>query len=209
MTYPGLLLSLLTAGASLLTAGALAACAGDIRPDDFGRTADAAPSDSLTPTGPVTTAPNADGTFTTIINAVSELEWTYLDFETRAMAASTGPWDLRYQRFHISANGGVTGAGGVEVVPLPGRTLAEVTAAPTSGFITDAPDGEDPNMEPDYAFEQGEGWYAYDVQTHTLSPRPIVWVVRSTGGAVIKLAIERYYDQAGSPGWITFRWAPL
>jgi hypothetical protein len=189
-------------------AAALAGCAGDIRPADFGREYDAAPSDSLTPTGPVTTGQNADGTFTTIIDATSLTAWTHLDFDTRAQAAETGPWDLRYQRFHISANGGVTGAGGVEVAAIADRTLAEVTAVPATGWITDAPDSDDPNMDPDYAFEQGDGWYAYDVTTHVLKPRPLVWVVRGSG-ATIKLAIERYYDTAGTPGWITLRWAPL
>lgn len=192
----------------LAALAALAGCAGDIRPDDFGRTEDAAPSDVLTPTGPVTTAQNADGTFTTIIDATSLELWNHLDLETRAQAEESGPWDLRFQRSHISANGGVTGTGGVEVVPLA-AAFAEVTAAPASGWITDAPDGDDANLDPDYAFAQGEGWYAYDVQTHVLRPRPLVWVVRSTEGATIKLAIERYYDAAGSPAWITFRWAPL
>src|SRR5262245_12063428 len=86
-------------------AGALAGCAGDIRPDDFGQ--GGPPLDALAPTGPVTTGQNADGTFTTIINATSLSEWTHLDFETRAEAAAAGPWDLRCQRFHISANGGI------------------------------------------------------------------------------------------------------
>jgi hypothetical protein len=194
--------------APLAALAALAGCAGDIRPDDFGRTEDAAPSDALTPTGPVTTAQNADGTFTTIVDATSMEKWTHLDLETRAEAGEAGPWDLRFQRSHISANGGVTGTGGVEVVPLA-AAFAEVTAAPASGWITDAPDGDDANLDPDYAFAQGEGWYAYDVQTHVLRPRPLVWVVRSTDGGVIKLAIERYYDTVGTPAWITFRWAPL
>jgi hypothetical protein len=188
---------------------ALAGCADSIRPADFGITVDAAPMDALVPTGPVTTGENGDGTFTTIIDATSLSAWTYLDFRTRAQASEAGPWDLRYQRFHISANGGVTGTGGVEVAPIAAGSFAEVTAAPTSGWISDAADGDDPNLEPDYAFERGEGWYSYDIRTHVLQPRPLVWAVRTRGGATIKLAIERYYDAAGTPGWITFHWGAL
>lgn len=190
--------------AALAAAGALG-CAGDIRPDDFGRSP---PEDPLVPTGAVTTRQNADGTLTTIVDATSTSEWTHLDLETRAEAAA-GPWDLRFQRFHISANGGVTGPGGVEVVPIAGRVFDEIVAAPAEGWITDAPDGDDANLDPDYAFEQGDGWYSYDFERHTLTPRPLVWIVRSTGGATYKLRFERYYDDAGTPGWISFRWIPL
>jgi hypothetical protein len=186
-------------------AAALAGCAGDIRPDDFGQSP---PMDALVATGAVTTRQNPDGTFTTIIDATSLTQWTHLDFETRGEAAA-GPWDLRYQRFHISANGGITGSGGVEVVPISERLFDEVTAVPSTGWLTDAPDGEDANLDPDYAFEQGDGWYSYDFDKHTLTPRPLVWVVRSNGGGTFKLRFERYYDTAGTPGWISLRWMPL
>ncbi len=190
----------------LLLAAWLAGCAGDIRPDDFGQ--EGPPPDALVPAGPVTTGRNADGTFTTIVDATAAAVWTHLDLETGAEAAA-GPWDLRFQRFHISANGGVSGPGGVEVAPIAGRAFDDVTAAPAAGWITDAPDGDDPNLDPDYALEQGDGWYSYDFERHTLTPRPLVWVVRSNGGATFKLRLERYYDAAGTPGWITLRWGPL
>lgn len=194
-------------------AGSLAAgCADSIRPDPSTRP-DASLVDSaidgVSPAGVVTTKQWPDGTLTTLVDATSLEAWIYVDFETRAEVAMTGPWDLRFQRFHISANGGVTGTGGVEVVPIADRTLAEVTALPDSGWITDAPDGDDGNLDPDYAFEQGDGWYSYDPQKHVLRPRSLVWVVKSNGGGTIKLAIERYYDPAGTPGWLAFHWAPL
>lgn len=198
-------LFLAACGAGALAAGA--GCAGDIRPDDFGERGPSA--DPLVPTGPVTTADNADGTRTAIVDATSASAWTHLDLETGAEAAPDGPWDLRFQRFHISANGGVTGPGGVEVAPITGRAFDAVTAAPAAGWITDAPDGDDPNLDPDYALEQGDGWYSYDFDRHTLTPRPLVWLVRSAGGATYKLRIERYYDAAGTPGWILLRWGPL
>lgn len=196
-----------TAICGLLSWGALAGCAGDIRPSDF--QLDGPPSDVFTATGPVTTFPNADGTFTTIVNATSATEWTHLDFDTRAEATEAGPWEVRYQRFHMSVNGGVTGATGVEIAPVTGRLFDEVTAAPAGGWLTDAPDGDDPDTIPDYAFEQGDGWYDYDFERHVLTPRPIVWVVRSPGGATVKLRLDRYYDAVGTPGWITLRWKPL
>lgn len=199
----------LRAAASWLLAAACAAaagCAGDIRPDDFGRGGPI--NDELMPTGPVTTRANPDGTYTTLVDATSDKTWTHVDFESGTEAVETGPWDLRFQRFHISANGGITGEAGVEVAEIADRAFDEIRNAPSAGWITDAPDGDDANTTPDYALEQGEGWYNYDFERHVLTPRAVVWVVRS-GDAAIKLRIERYYDSAGTPGWVTLRWSPL
>lgn len=197
----------LLASISIAAAAAAAGCADSIRPD--GPDAALVDAPGLTPTGTVTTGDNGDGTFTTLVDATALSAWIHVDFETRAEVPESGPWDLRYQRFHISTNGGSSGAGGVEVARIAGATLAQVTAAPPSGWVADAPDGDDANTDPDYAFEQGDGWYGYNPATHVLTPRPLVWIVKTNGGSTIKLAIQRYYDSAGTPAWFTFQWAPL
>jgi hypothetical protein len=160
------------------------------------------------PTGPYSTTRGPDGTYTTVVDATSTTEWIHGDFETGTASTPTGPWDLRFQRFHISTNGGVSGPGGVEVVPVR-DTFSRVTSPPSSGWLSDAADGDDANMDPDYAFEQGEGWYDYDPGTHVLAPKPLVWVVRTNGGSTIKLEIVSYYDAAGTAGWFTLHWSPL
>jgi hypothetical protein len=184
---------------------ALAGCAESIRPDrpDGGPTVDA------TFIGPFGTVTNPDGTFTTRVDASSTEAWLYGDFETTAAVTEADAWDLRFQRFHISTNGGISGTGGVEVIALTGVPFEALFTPPASGYVSDAPDGDDANMEPDYAFEQGEGWYAYDQETHVLTPRPLVWVVKTAGGSTIKLELLGYYDDAGTAGFLTFRWAPL
>lgn len=168
---------------------------------------DAAPGDPPVVTGKVATTRGSDGTYTSVVDAQSMTEWTHLDFETGGELPETGPWDLRIQRFHISANGGVTGAGGVEVAAVPGVAFADVTA-PASGFVSDAADGDGDGV-PDYVLDQGDAWYAYDVGTHALTPRPIIWVVKTAGGSTIKLEIKNYYDAAGTSGWLTLHWGPL
>jgi hypothetical protein len=189
----------------LLAVTLLAGCAESIRPDrpDGGPTVDA------TFIGPFGTVTNADGSFTTRVDATSVEAWVYGDFETSAAVTETDAWDLRFQRFHISTNGGISGNAGVEVVPLNGVPFDALFIAPDTGYVSDAPDGDDANMDPDYAFEQGDGWYAYDQETHVLTPRELVWVVKTAGGSQIKLAIVGYYDDAGTAGFLTFRWAPL
>lgn len=189
-----------------LTAAWLAAGCAD--PIDHARPDAGAPEDAAT-AGKVTTTRNvADGTYTTVVDASSMTDWIHADLELGAEAPVTSPWDLRFQRFHISTNGGVTGSGGVEVAAITGTAFAAVTTAPTTGYLADAADG-DADGTPDYAFERGDGWYDYDPATHLLSPRPIVWVVRTAGGATLKLEIVRYYDAAGTSGWFTLHWGPL
>lgn len=155
----------------------------------------------------VSTVRNPDGTYTTRVDATSTEAWTAIDLETGA-EAETG-WDLSTQRFHLKLSGGASGDSGVEVAPVVDAVLADVTEAPTSGWITDAADGDDDNTEPDYAFEQGEGWYAYDPVSHLLTPRPVVWVIRTSDDNLIKLTITDYYDDAGTAGHFTLQWAPL
>ena len=45
--------------------------------------------------------------------------------------------------------------------------------------------------------------------THMLTPKPLVWVVKTNGGSMIKLEITKYYDDAGTAGWFTLHWSPL
>jgi hypothetical protein len=192
---------LATLASLALLAFALAACAEDIRPIPE---LDGPPA----PTGPVATVDNGDGTYTTRIDATSAETWRHVDLTTGTETDAAGAWDVAAQRFHIKLNGGISGTAGVETAPLPGM-LPAVTAAPAAGWITDEPDGDDENPEPDYAFEQGDGWYAYDPQSHVLTPRELVWVIRTGDGAMVKLAIERYYDEVGTSGVFTVRWGRL
>jgi len=165
------------------------------------------PDAGSSPTGKVATSRGSDGTYTTTLDATSMTDWTYLDFETGMEADPATAWDLRVQRFHISTNGGVTGDGGVKVAPVE-TTFAAMTAAPSDGWISDAADANGDGI-PDYAFDQGDGWYAYDEATHLLAPRSIVYAIQTDGGSSLKLAIDSYYDTAGTGGHFSFHWAPL
>lgn len=186
---------------------ALTACAPLIGPSPNDNP-DAAPGeDSFTATGKLTTRTNADGSSTTLVDSTSDTDWTYVDIATFSESAETGPWDLRFQRFHISVNGGISGSG-TDVAPVFNASLDDVTAAPTTGYLVDDPDGDDENTIPEYAFEQGDGWYDYNMDTHVLTPKKIVWVVRSPD-TTIKLAIDKYYDSAGTAGWFTVTWRKL
>lgn len=111
-------------------------------------------------------------------------------------------------------NGGIRGAGGGAAARLPGRSFAEVSEPPEAGWIVDAPDSDgDSDEGPDTAFNGGEGgmndWYDYDPTTHRLSPRDVVFVVRSAQGNFYELQIVDCYDAAGTPANLRFRRARI
>lgn len=190
----------------VLLALALTGCADKLVATDNTR-----PDAGADTSGPFATTANEDGSYTTVVDAQSTDTWLHGDFETRTAMDETGPWDLRFQRFHLSANGGVSGSRGVEVIPLRDVEFDAIVAAPSTGWITDEADGPDDNAEPDYAFEtEANRWYDYDADAHVLTPAPIVWVVRTAdSSSVIKLEIERYYDDVGTAAVFTLHWAPL
>jgi hypothetical protein len=105
----------------------------------------------------------------------------------------------------------VSGSGGVLVAALEGRAFDTVTRAPEEGWSADRPDGsDDTDSEPDNVFNNGTNdWYAYDQATHVLTPRDVTYVIASTEQRFYKLRFESYYDEAGSPAVVRFRWAEI
>lgn len=168
----------------------LTGCFENIAPN----TADDDSQPDATSNAKFTTTRGTDGTYTSIVDASSMTDWTYGDFESGAESAESASWDLKFQRVRISSN--------AEVVAIEGVAFAQVVAAPTTGWVSDAPDGKS-------AFEQGDGWYDYNSMSHALAPKPLVWAVKTVEGATIKLEIMSYYDDAGTAGWFTLHWSPL
>jgi hypothetical protein len=163
---------------------------------------------------PVTTEDNGDETFTTRVLADDADAWVYFDFQSGGEVTPVDPedddgWDLAFQRFHIRSNGGSSGSGEAEVAVLVDVDFDALRTAPHDGYITDSADGDDEGSEPDTAFEVDDGWYAYDSSSHTLSPRALVYIVRTPEGDYFKLEMLGYYDDAGTDARPSFRWAPL
>ena len=150
----------------------------------------------------------------TLVDATWDNQWVYLDFERGLRADVTDPasdrsWDLGLQRFKFKSNGGVSGNAGVEVALVPDVTLDQVTHAPATGWAVDQPDGPDGNMDPDFVFNQGDTWFAYDVNTHVLSARKRIYVVLTADGNHFGVQIDKYYDETGTGGFVLFRWKKL
>lgn len=194
---------------ALLLAVPLAACTESPPADTNG--------DELPQDGPVVTEDLGDGSYESVIDSTAEDAWTYFDFESRRAVEPADPtddptWDLAALRFNVKSNGGTSGTGGVEVAILDGTSFEAVTTAPADGWIADKAEapgmgGEMANVEPGYAFDN---WFDYNIMDHTLAPKPDrVYVVRTPEGNHYKLVMLGFYDDAGTPGFVSFRWAEL
>lgn len=187
----------------LLGAACGAGCAEDLQLDD-----------TEAPAETVTTEPLADGSFMTRLDSSDFDAWIFFSFVSGGQVIPLDPrnssdWDLGFQRFHIISNGGASGSGATAIAVLPEQSFETVVSTPTEGYIADQPDDDDSDSVVESAFVAGDGWYAYDEMTNRLSPRPNVYVVKTSRGAHYKLAIVDYYDAAGSSGHPSFSWAEL
>lgn len=160
--------------------------------------------------GKVVTVRNDDGSYTSAIDATATDSWASIDLDLGVESiAPDDSWDVGAQRFHFRLHEGAAGAGGAQVMALGDVPLAQVSAPGNGAWLVDAPDGPDENTTPDYAFEQGEGWYDYNSATHVLTPFPTTWLLRTGDGALRALRIESYYDTAGTSARFQLRWRPL
>lgn len=173
-----------------------------------------APQDSAdTSPPPVRVVTGEDGgVYETWIDATAYLEFVYLSLETGEQVDVADPltsadWDLGFERYLISSNGGVSGPGGVSAAALPDTDFDGLSQAPAEGYVEDLPDDDDENQNPEYALGD---WFDYAEEDHTVTPTPgLVYVVKAVSGTYYKWQFVSYYDQAGSPAYITARWAAV
>jgi hypothetical protein len=176
-------------------------CAPDLRTDY--------PFDGQTNSGPlVEVTPQEDGSHLVLIDATNKSALVFFDIdEGREMKADealdTNGWDLAFQRYIVTMNGGGGNpAGEVRVAVLKNQSWDSLTAAPAGGYQQDA-------SEPVFSEVEG-GWYFYDLAHHRLTPREeLLYVVRSGSGRFFKLRMLSYYDSAGTPARLSFHYQRL
>lgn len=112
-------------------------------------------------------------------------------------ARTNNTWDIALKRSSLRTDGGDSGGGNRKLAVVAAATLAEVTAAPTADkFTTDKFTTADCKLdmldggEPKSAFGQ---WYDYDVDTHTVTPMPQVYVLERNNGSHVAFRFTTYY----------------
>lgn len=180
---------------------AVAGCAPDLRTDY--------PFDGQVSNGPlVEVTAQEDGSNVAIVDATNKSAMVYFDLdEGRELKADeafdTNGWDLAFQRYVITMNGGGGNpAGEVRVAVLEDQDWDSLTSPPLDGYLQDA-------SEPVFSGVEG-GWYTYDLVHHKLVTRDeLLYVVRSSTGLFYKLRMLSYYDSAGTPARLSFRYQRL
>ena len=162
----------------------------------------------------VTDNPSLPSTSQLMIDATSRDSWVYIDLDefienpscpSRCQSTDVteiSGWDLAFQRYFVKSNGGVSGSGGVEIAMIEDQDFDDVKEVPMSGYEQDQEDStDDEDSDPDYVFNQADGWYQYDFMTHTLSTKNYVYVVLTTDGNYVKVLIKDYYNEIGDAGY--------
>ena len=146
------------------------------------------------------------------VDATDSETWVYFDLATGSEVVPDTPedsldWDLKFQRYEIAVNGGVSGTGNVQVLIGSGLydTYDDVEDLADGDWITDSEDA-DADGKPEYAFQD---WFNYDLSTHVLSPADIVYFVQSTGGDIYKFRVLYYYNADGISGHMSIEFDPI
>ena len=138
---------------------------------------------------------------------------TKLDLTDTASLTSTA-WHVAFKRAGIKLNGGDSGPGQVAAAVVNAATLAEVTTAPGALELDDWADPDcaliaGPTGEPATVMST---WYDYNDQTHVLTPKAQVWVIRIAPDVFRKLRIVTYYGDTANPmrgAFYRVEWAAL
>ncbi len=117
---------------------------------------------------------------------------------TDRSASSSTAWDLAIKRPILFVNSGDGGPGPGGAIFVPGKTLAEVTAADAAGktfpretfFDAECNALLDATGAVKTSFD---GWYDYDGATNQVTPKGGVWIVRGGTGKLHKVRIDGYY----------------
>ena len=182
-------------------------------------------------TGAVTNQADGDAMLTTVdasaggIDMEATSPFVYLDLTGSEATAvdindvqsfSDATWDIALKRYVIRANGGDSGPGGVEVAAIQGDDLSAVTATPDqSRFGSDSWTGADCSYQHDGIggpLTRFSDWFTVDPSMGTLTPNPLVYVVKTHTGTLVKIDIQTYYGDAGDPtkaAVVQLRWQPL
>lgn len=163
----------------------------------------------------VSTINEGSQTFKTIVNATSTRQWVYFRFmDGKQVSSSSDDWDLRFKRFVIGSNSGTSGTKNAGVCNTNYMDFSLVTSSTIcTNFIADTQQSQtgggsgmgDVNESANPSLFD---WYNYS--NTILTSKGLVYVVRNSfGNAYYKLQILDYYSQAGTSGYITFRWAKI
>jgi len=134
--------------------------------------------------------------------------WMYFDFSRGSVISITDPktdnWDIAFQRHTIRTNGGATNPAGqtaiagVETADFAALRHVPATAEFQSDILTKK------RLHPyNPAIHK---WYNYSYTSNILTPKQMVYIVRTQDGKYAKMRILSYYCKGNIAGCMTFEY---
>jgi hypothetical protein len=154
---------------------------------------------AVTPAEPLEAGDTLVGPRRITLDTSDPERWVRFHFSTGGAVPPGGDWDIAFRRFNVLVNGGGPFPGSAAVVALEGVPFDRVRTAPVDGWVQ-AGAGRD-SANPAIA-----RWYDYGFVSHRLTPRPVVYVIRTADGRFAKLRFLSYYCTGAAPGCITFEY---
>ena len=154
-----------------------------------------------TPADPAEAGEALIGPILYTVDASSTADWRFFDFSRGSVVADPGhlDWDLAFRRFHIISNGGPGFSGSGGIVPLADADFDAVEELPDTVYVQTT-------ARRDSANAAIARWYSYGWTSHLLSPRPVVYGIRTADGRYAKLQLLGYYCPGARPGCLAFRY---
>lgn len=170
----------------------------------------------------VSTIPETEGQFVTVLRSVDFRRWTDFDFASRSLGSEAGTWDIGFQRYKVRTNGGGTNPGAQGAAcksntkSFPSQSTTSLSIGCGLGDFEEdrvaqaevAGGGGTIFIGSDVFTNFESGWFTY--QLPSLNPTMDVFVVRSRdGGRYYAVQIIGYYSEAGTSGYPSFRWRQI
>ncbi len=133
------------------------------------------------------------------LDATSKTAWSYLDLDSgKIVKEDDATWDLAFKRTSIKMNQEVLGQ------IIKEESFESVTSVPEGVFSPDTPVSG--GLETDgLFFHSPSAWYQYNMETHTISSRGYVYVIKTNEGQYIKLQLTDYYNVDRLPAFIQLK----
>jgi hypothetical protein len=183
----------------------LAQCSRDTTPDAI------SPDEatySPTPFRPQAVGERLVGPIVYTVDARSKELWMYFDFSRGSVVSITDPktddWDLAFQRHAIRSNGGATNpAGQAAIAGIETTDFASLRQVPaTAEFHRDVRTKRRLHPYNPAVYK----WYNYSYTANILTPKPLVYIVRTQDGKYAKMRILSYYCKGNIAGCMTFEY---
>ncbi|WP_224361463.1 HmuY family protein [Hyalangium versicolor] len=108
---------------------------------------------------------------------------------------ASSDWDIAFRRTWIQTNSGTSGTAHAGALLTQATSLAEVTTADEGTYVEDqmmpvpGPSGSEASGNPVL-----NDWYDYDINTHVVTPKASIFLVKTVEGAFAKVRIVSYAD---------------